>query len=459
MASEPNAQAYPLYIKGVEAYNAKNNPTAYRALIAACDADPTYSGTWWYIGLLLHEMRRYAQAASAFVRALACFELGVVPRDRAKVLSHMAWNQHCAGQHTEAWMNIQRARAVDPEFHLAWMVSSQIEVCMGDGKRAIESAQRALVLDPDWSIELQLGFAYMSDGQLLEGLKHYHARFVAKIPHVAQYGYPFWDGGHVDTLLIESEQGLGDAIQYMRFIPEAASRVGKAVYLAHKEMYRLSSHALAGVPNLEVVAIPAALPLADAFAGIVSLPLMLKTDMLAVAENFKPPYVGSGVRKVSSSPLKIGIAWAGNPTHDNDRLRSIPVETFLPLCEMSGVRLFSLQVGSRGGDLNECGMYGFVADLSPHLIDIQATADVMENLDLIVTVDTALLHLAGAMEKPCFALINQHGRDFRWGPLGDSTPWYSSVRLFRRGLYETWADVMRRVADAVRKFPKSGETQ
>lgn len=452
MASEPNAQAYPLYMKGVEAFNAKQYTTAYRALIASCAADPTYSGTWWFLGVLLQQTKQHAQSAVALTRALAAFgpEAGV--KDRAKVLAHLALSQHCAGQHAQSWVNIQRARSLDPESALAWQVSSQIEMCFGEGKRAIESARRASELSDDWSIDLQLGFVLMSDGQLIEGLKYFEVRIAQYMPDMLEYGYPFWDGSHVGTLSIQAEQGLGDAIQYMRFIPEACTRADKVVYLVHKELLRFSQDVLGHIENLEIYPMPATVPFADSFAPIVSLPMMLGLDMEAATAakhqiDFDQHNWGCGPTK------RIGIVWAGNASHDNDRLRSIPVETFLPLCELPNVQLYSLQVGPRGGDLNEAWMYGFIEDLSPHLMDVQSTASFIEDLDLVICCDTAVAHLAGSMGKPTFMMINQHGRDFRWGPDGSTTLWYPSMRIFRRGLYETWADVMGRVVDAVRKIP------
>lgn len=138
--------------------------------------------------------------------------------------------------------------------------------------------------------------------------------------------------------------------------------------------------------------------------------------------------------------------WAGSPTHDNAHNRDIPLAHLLRLTEIPGVELHSLQVGAGAQQFSDLGCYGLIADRAPEMTNFLDTARVLAGLDLLITVDTATAHLAGAMGMPCWMLVNQKGTDFRWGRGGDATGWYPSIKIYRRSLLEqTWVDAIGRV--------------
>ena len=151
---------------------------------------------------------------------------------------------------------------------------------------------------------------------------------------------------------------------------------------------------------------------------------------------------------------KVGIAWQGNPDHALDRRRSLPLQSFAPLAELPGVRLVSLQKGSGSEQLTEQGERLGVLDLTDRLVDFADTAALMSNLDLVITVDTAVAHLAGALHIPAW-LVLPRIPDWRWLLERDDSPWYPSMRLFRQSTWGDWAGVIERVTEALRQVVAS----
>ena len=150
--------------------------------------------------------------------------------------------------------------------------------------------------------------------------------------------------------------------------------------------------------------------------------------------------------------MNVAIAWAGNPTHEQSHHRDVPLANFLPLSEVPGVRLHSVQVGEGASQFADLACYGLIEDRSPEITNFADTAKILAEMDLVISVDTAVAHLAGAMGVPVWMLVNRRGMDFRWPVEGETTAWYQSMRLFRRELGEDWAAVIWRVGEALRRL-------
>lgn len=148
--------------------------------------------------------------------------------------------------------------------------------------------------------------------------------------------------------------------------------------------------------------------------------------------------------------MKIGIVWAGSPTHEQAHHRDCPLAYWLRLAEVPGVELHSLQIGDAAQQIGELAAWGIIRDRAPEITNMLDTARIIAGLDLVICVDTAVAHLAGAMGKSVWMLVNQRGRDFRWEHEGETTRWYGSMRLFRRTLDEHWEDMMARVEAELR---------
>jgi hypothetical protein len=154
------------------------------------------------------------------------------------------------------------------------------------------------------------------------------------------------------------------------------------------------------------------------------------------------------MRLGGSEGFKVGLVWSGNPRHPNDRQRSIPLQRLAPICDVPGVRFFSLQTDERAGDLQQVPP-GRIIDLSPHLTDFAETAAAVSQLDLVISVDTAVAHLAGALGRPAWTLLPEPA-DWRWLRDRDSSPWYPGMRLFRQTKRHEWDPVLDRVREALR---------
>lgn len=266
---------------------------------------------------------------------------------------------------------------------------------------------------------------------------------------------PRWDGRPLPegTLLVWAEQGLGDGIQFARFASLAAERCGQVVLECRPPLARLL-RSLPGVPR--VVAMGDELPPFDAHIPAMSLPHVLGATPDTIAARATPYLaVPQGIAadpRIRTAPgRKIGFAWAGSPTRAGDAKRSCLVSEFARLFAVPGTDWFSLQVGPRASELPAVG----VADLSPGLTDFAATAAAMQDLDLVIAVDTAVVHLAGALGRPVWVLLS-HAPGYLWPAGRNDSPWYPTARLFRQDRPGDWKGVFAGVREALESFAQPG---
>jgi hypothetical protein len=252
------------------------------------------------------------------------------------------------------------------------------------------------------------------------------------------------------TILLHAEQGLGDTLQFVRYAPLVKARGGTVVLEVQEPLFSL----VATCPGVDrLVALGAPLPPFDTHAPLLSLPGLLATDLASIP--VEVPYLAADPAlvehwKAVRSPvrwLKVGIAWQGNPRHVNDRHRSLPLARFEPLARLEGVRLLSLQRGPGSEQL--AGAAGWMtADLGDALECFRDTAAAIRNLDLVVTVDSAVAHCAGALAAPVWVLL-PYAPDWRWLLGRDDSPWYPTMRLFRQAAPGDWDGVIDRVRVAL----------
>ncbi len=451
---------------------------AYQAAVSAVSSSPEDGLAWYRLGCVLQDRKRWNAACGCFARALE-----LLPDD-PRVLTNLGWNLHLAGRSRgEAINYLYGAIRSAPELALGWINLGIVEGVLGDTTgAAIRYSRKGVALEPDNPVHrVALSFALMFEGQWKEGLREYEHRFAYKIPEFLTRPFPLWRGEEVTHLYIEGEQGLGDHVMLLRYVAPAAKRAERVTLYVHSAVYALLERCdLPG--NVSARPLPRALPeKADAWCPMFSLPVALEVE----GPDWTRPYV-SGLWdrrwkqlratqddwaaktaeaehhaysriKASGAPpsygerlRNIGIVWAGSPDHEQAHHRDCPLVYFLPLSEIPNVRLHALQVGAAQAQLGHMAAYGLIEDRSPEITNMLDTAKVIEGLDLVITVDTAVAHLAGAMGVSTWLLLNTMGQDFRWGRSGNETPWYPSMRLFRRALGEQWTDVMRRIGEALR---------
>jgi len=436
-----NEAAVNLFHQSEAARKRGDRGVAKKLIQAALAVDDTLPGAWYNLGSDLHNAGDKLGAVAALRR---CEELaGAEPYS----LTNLGWNLQLTGQFDAAYEVLTRAIAANPDLPLAWSNRSLAHNSLHNPTRAIYDARKAVELAPDEAQHhMALAFALMMDGQWAEGLREYEWRFPYKMPEFLSYPMPRWDGGYVDTLFVPAEQGLGDTLQFGRFVEWAAVRVGKLIVSVQEEIAPLIAVALRGLENVVTLEMPCAVPAADAFCPVMSLPVALGLPDSAIAALPTPWLSGAHApaQHLHRDRKKIGIIWAGSADQDNDHHRSATVEDFLGLYEAKGVQLYSFQVGDRA---KECRKYApLVIDLSPRIRDFTDTAALMCEMDAVVTVCTATAHLAGSLGLKTHIVLPRHGQHFVWGHAGSETPWYPTARLHRQERIGDWASVISSVA-------------
>jgi hypothetical protein len=292
----------------------------------------------------------------------------------------------------------------------------------------------------------------LMNGQLASGFEelHWGKRRKGWSHGYPDFAEPEWQGetfaGH--TLLLYAEAGLGDTMQFVRYLPMAAEKGGSIVLQVQPPLVPL----LRADANVTVVALGEPLPRFDLHLPLIGLPRVFGTTLDNIPAAI--PYLRVDAAKLSQwrgtlddkTSLRVGVVWSGNPRHKGDRLRSLAAEKLLPRLVMPGVKLYSLQKDARATDAPAVAALGQgIVDLAPVLADFSDTAAAVTALDLVITVDTSVAHLAGALGRPVWMLL-PYALDWRWMRDREDTPWYPSMRLFRQHVPQVWDDVIARVS-------------
>jgi tetratricopeptide (TPR) repeat protein len=325
----------------------------------------------------------------------------------------------------------------------------------------IEEAQQLLhthlAARPSPSAHVLYGFLLLGRGHLREGWEHYEFRTMRenRLADRPRYGRPMWNGQSLQgrTILLRREQGFGDAIQFLRYAP-LLKALGATVLLQVQPTIRDLG---TGVEGVDAIYSDADTPTDfDYWIHLPSLPRIFATTLESIPA--KVPYVNPSAehsarwkaRLPRGAKINIGLAWAGQPSHLRDWERSIALQSFIPLSGIEGVQLYSLQKGNASEEVARIPDFR-ITDLSHELADFSDTAAVIERMDLVISVDTAVAHLAGALARPVWLLLPMPC-DFRWLENRDDSPWYPTMRLFRQRRRGDWSEVISRVAAALHEL-------
>ncbi len=309
---------------------------------------------------------------------------------------------------------------------------------------AVAAFRASLARQEDAEVRHNLALALLSQGRLAEAWPEYEARsrtaqHAASWPQFPQATRWQGEDGTGRTLLIHAEQGMGDVLQFSRYVPLAVARGCRVVLQVHRPLLRLMRR-LAGVADIVAQGEP--LPACDLYCPLMSLPGVFGTTLEAIPAEipYLSPYpedvAGWAARLGPEHRPKVGLAWAGNPQQPTDKRRSVPVERLAPLLARTDFAFYSLQVDAAP----PAGMI----DLMGGVRDFADTAALIANLDLVIAVDSAVAHLAGAMGKPVW-LLNRFDAEWRWLRDRDDSPWYPTLRQFRQTAPGDWDGVIARV--------------
>ena len=410
-------------------------------------------------GVALLNLERNAEAVASFNRALA------IRPDSAEVLNNRGIALTALGQVSEALESFIRSSALNatvPDTHTNIGV---VLKTLGRYREAAASFGRSLALKPqDPAARFALAFLHLTLGEFNLGWPLYEARFdVPALGNPArQFSVPRWSGStslEGRSLLVHAEQGLGDVIQFSRYLPLLAMQGARVVFEVMPSLKAL----LRTLPgSIQIVGRGEPLPPADYYCPLLSLPLAVKTHLDTIPAQVpylaaEPDRVAKWTARLHDQPgLRVGIAWQGNLAVEKliwARGRSIPLAALEPLAHLPGVSLVSLQKGPGLEQLRNVAFAHRIVDLSAEL-DLGAdafldTAAVIAGLDLVISTDTSIAHLAGALARPVWTALAA-SPEWRWLLGRSDSPWYPTMRLFRQTTVSDWDAVVTAMVEALR---------
>lgn len=387
-----------------------------------------------------------------FAEAIACYQKAVALKpDYAGAYSNMGSVLKDTGRLAEAVSCYELAAKLEPDLPHPYNNLGVALLESGRIGEAIRSYQHAIARQADLvEAHHNLGCALLLAGDWTNGLPEYEWR--TKLPRYAPrraLRQPYWDGAIKEgaTLFIHTEQGVGDTLNFLRYVPHAAARVGRVVVECQPALKRLlqgwgGSH--------QLIAEGENLAACDLQCHLLSLPYLLQLDEIPIhLPYYRAPLEDAAKwreRVAQASPgknLKVGLAWQGNPAHRNDRNRSMPLAALAPLAQIPDVTYFSLQKGPGSEQIASAEIK--LVDLTSDVNDFADTTALISQLDLVITVDTSVAHLAGGMGTPVWTML-PWVPDWRWGIGAEATPWYQSMRLFRQPNFADWSPVVQKIA-------------
>ena len=406
-----------------------------------------------FLGVIHYQRGKLEEALPLLERAAA------LQHDEPEFHNNLGLALAAADREADAAAEYRVALSLKPDHAVAWNNLGLALQAANEIAAAIDAFRRALALDPDFThARWNLALALLLDRQFDEGWREYESRL--ELPELGKnrhrYDGPRWDGAPPEgrTILLYPEQGLGDALQFARYASILAARGAHCVIRCPEALTPL----LATVPGVaRVVRDEEPLPRYDVHAPLLSLPRLVGTKADAIPATVPYITIGEAQRAAaratlarSSAPRRVGLVWSGNPSHSNDRNRSIALAALLPLLDVPGIAWFSLQQGERAAQIAQTRGAEALTPLPAHST-LSDTAALVAELDLVVTVDTSIAHLAGALARPVWILL-PFAPDWRWQLGRDDNPWYPTARLFRQPRARDWPSVVSRVVAELRTW-------
>ena len=411
----------------------------------ATELAPTLAEAYTNLGVALTQLNRAEEATAAYARVVA-----LCPDDaRARFNLATSRSDDLPIEEIEAACRaLVAAHPHLPEAHNGLAVALQRQ---NRFEEAHASFRRAAWIKPDFAQAIiNESMLLLLLGRYEEGWPKYEWRRRLSLLHGIDRELPPWQGEDIagKCILLHSEQGLGDTIQFLRYVPLVAEQARHVILEIPRALVRMA--ASLPVHNLTIVHQGRTTRGADVHAPLLGLPRIFNTRVDNIPGKVpylmpRRPLVERWARTLAGdSRLKVGLVWGGNKEHKGDRRRSIALARLAPLFAVEGVAWHSLQVGERTAELANLPA-GTLSDLSPRLTDFAETAGAILNLDLVIAVDTAVAHLAAALDRPTWIMIG-FSPDWRWLLDRDDSPWYPSVRLYRQPAPGDWDSVIARLA-------------
>lgn len=462
--------------RGIAAHQEGDLTAAERLYRQVLEKMPNHPVALTNLGMILKNQGNFAEAIACYHQALpyatqevglhynlgnALWELGnreaaiaqfhrviVLQPNHVEGYNNLGMVLHELDELDSAIPHFERAITLNPNYAQGYNNLGLVLHDMGRVEDAIACYDTALRLQPDYcEAHNNRGLALLIQGDLHQGFREYEWRWRVKAaPDLPPIPGPFWDGSDLQgkTILLHAEQGLGDCIQFIRYAALLVKRGGRVVALVNQPLVRLFE----SVPGISrVSAYWSELAPIDVWIPLLSLPHIMGTTLATIPGQIPyltPTHLAPVI--LNEPGFKVGIVWAGNPQHKGDRHRSCPLRYFLPLLNIPGIKWYSLQKGQEETRIRQQNLP--IQDLAPHLQDLADTAAIIAQLDLVITVDTSVAHLAGALGKPVWVALS-YAPDWRWMLNRTDSPWYPTMRLFRQEERGDWQGVFDEVAQSL----------
>jgi tetratricopeptide (TPR) repeat protein len=431
------------YSLGVALQTVGDDTAAMQAYVSALRINPDFPMALSNLGSLCVDLGDPQTAEGLLRRSIAL--------DPGNVSAHCNLGSALVklGNNAGAVEAFRSALALDPTHALTLCnLGTFLDNTLDDREGAVQCYQMALAAHPDsQTAQFHLSLQHLAAGDFTAGWRGYEARwcrpeFRNTRPDRLQ---PQWRGEDIrgSRILIYREQGLGDTLQFVRYVPMVARLGAHVVLRVQPSLVRLLSSSLG--PAIAVVPVESDDGSdAEWQCPLLSLPLAFGTQLATIPQDV--PYLraepAAWAQRLTALGIRVGLVWAGNPKHTRDRQRSVALAQLAGLTRLPGVQFYSLQKGPAAQDLSASALP--IVDLAGQMEDFADTAAIVANLDLVICVDTAVAHLAGALGKPVWLLV-PHVSDWRWLKDRTDSPWYPTMRLFRQQAIGQWEGVLEQI--------------
>ena len=448
-----------------------NQAAALVLLKRAIKAEPHGVAQWNDLGNVYSSVGDFQQAEEAYHTALSfnpdCAEaynnLGVLAGERA--------------DYVEARRLYEKALRLRPKYAEAIYNLGIALTAVGKYQKAARRYEQTIALSPTHSrAGFNLALTRLLLGDLPGGWKWWESRWLTPqlAPALRKYPQPAWTGGSLagKRILLYAEQGLGDTLQFIRYLPMVAARGATIVLEVQKPLIPLFQPLFAGwtkgnggASGDEVILAQGGdeVPSIDTHCSLMSLPAVFNTTLTTIPAAAGYLRCEHNLPAEKTAGLQVGIVWAGSATHKRDHARSLPLAIMRPLFDLPDIHWVSLQKGPPSAQLLDLATTDpavlRIEDNTAGFEDYADTAAAIATLDLVISVDTSVAHLAGAMGTPVWILIEQHLPDWRWLLERKDSPWYKSARIFRQQTAGDWAGVVVTVREELKKLLDARQQQ
>lgn len=434
-------------IRGVILKKARYYQDGIKAIKNAIKINPHSSDFYYNLGTLYQGINSFEDAKTNYETAHN------IDPSNPKILMNLGAllrDNYC---YEEALEKYNILLQIDPKNHGAMHGKGIVYKRKNHLKTAKTYYKKAMALDPfNKNYNFSLALIHLQEGNFLDGWREYEYRiqlsnFDALRPHIQQ---PQWEGQWLskdESLLLWAEQGFGDTLTFIRYLPLIQERCPRIHLLCHAELKTLFEQ-LPGISSI-IPLFKEKIPHTTYQLPLLSAAHVFKTTRDTIPN--RVPYLHAPPQIISllhSNTFKVGIVWRGKPIPNKER--SCNLKNFIPLFNLPDICFFSLQLGKEAEQLKKSSFKQYpIEDLSPHIKDFKDTAALLTELDLLITIDTAIAHLAGALNCPTWVLLQKYV-DWRWQPEKETSDWYPSHRLFRQKKQGQWDTVFIAVAQALK---------